>query len=88
MKKYYLCVDANGKEKLCFSKPYRESFQRSGLFPNTFWTCDTVLDVNVFQNYGVIEQIIGRKLTWRDDPVEITKQKFDEYLKNTLTLKR
>lgn len=87
MNKYYLCVDADGKEKLCFSKPYRESFQRNSLFPKAFWACDSVFDVNVFSGYGVIKQIIGRKLTWNDEPVEITKQKFEEYLKSTETVK-
>lgn len=68
----WLAVDKNGKEVLFKTNqcPYRESFQRDFRFPKTFWATDSVMDMYVLHQ-GIIEQIIGRELSWEDEPVKI-----------------
>jgi len=54
----WLAVDRDGDEYIYSERPIR------GL--NAFYgTCAIPLP------YGVVEMIIGRKLTWEDEPVEI-----------------
>lgn len=63
----WLTVDNNSAEWIFGSKPYRNKFYKT-------WEIDYdksyVLDaINLPK--GTIEKIIGRKLTWNDDPVEL-----------------
>lgn len=68
--KGWVAVDQNGKE--CYftstEPPYRESFQRMPQFPKTFWATDNLFDMQMLP-YGTIEKLIGRELTWEDEPV-------------------
>ena len=56
----WLAVEKNGDEYVFDYKPYRE---------NNYWFCE-ICGVELPQ--GTIKKIIGRNLTWDDDPVEIT----------------
>lgn len=58
----WLAVDKNGTEKIWQLKPIRVTTMWSG-FINT--------DIVPLPS-GSIEKLIGRKLTWDDEPVEIT----------------
>ena len=57
----YLAVDANGDEYKYNTKPMRHN--TLGMFTN--YRCKIVRLRN-----GTIEKLIGRKLTWEDEPVE------------------
>lgn len=74
----WLAVNKDGKEVLFKSNypPYRESFQRDFRYPKTFWATDSVMDMEVF-HHGMIEKIIGRELSWEDEPVKIDLEKSD-----------
>ena len=58
----YLCVDKNNSEWIWEDKPIRESTEFIG-------SCDW--HHCILLNKGTIEKIIGRVLTWNDEPVEI-----------------
>lgn len=66
----WLCVDKSGQEVMIFSKnpPHR--------MPQKYWVPydqDSILEYDVqFLDDGYIEEHLGRKLTWEDDPVEFT----------------
>lgn len=62
----WLAVDKNGTEKVFQNEPDRNT---------NYWYInrDSVFAYNsyVFLPKGSIEKLIGRTLTWEDDPVEI-----------------
>lgn len=62
----WLAVNKNGTEKYFgFQKPNRDYYD--------FWYEDVLgqeLQGNTLES-GTIEKLIGRKLTWEDEPVEI-----------------
>ena len=64
----YLCVDKNGKEKIFNNMPSRDGFGTN----DTFWA---IFDYYGENDYGVdlpdgtIFRLIGRELTWEDEPV-------------------
>lgn len=66
----YVCVDKNGQEKIFNSAPSRDGFG----ITNTFWG---IYDYYGENDYGVdlpegtIFRLIGRKLTWEDEPVKL-----------------
>lgn len=59
----YVAVDKDGTEYLYNKKPVREGF---------FWS-DTqfTLEPHKLLKDGSIEKLIGHKLTWQDEPVEL-----------------
>ena len=59
----FLAVDKDGEEYIYDSEPVRYRYDR---FPH--WDCDTHW---IELPDGSIEKLIGRKLTWDDEPVEI-----------------
>ena len=66
----YVCVNKNGQEKIFNSMPSRDSFGMT----NTFWSVSDYYSEN---DYGIdlprnsISRLIGRQLTWKDEPVEL-----------------
>ena len=71
LKKTWLCVDKSGQEVMIFSKnpPHR--------MPQEYWIPydeDSISEYDVhFLDNGFIEKRLGKKLTWEDEPVEITQ---------------
>ena len=62
----WLAVDKDKKEAIHQNKPIKEK----GCFDDTeFWWSG---NGRVNLPSGSIEKLIGRKLTWEDEPVEIT----------------
>jgi hypothetical protein len=62
----YLAVDEDGEEGLFDPKPIR------GYDGLGFWyTCKQGNYVEEFLPIGSIEKLIGRKLTWKDEPVNL-----------------
>lgn len=70
-KTIWLCVDKSGQEVMIISKnpPHR--------MPQEYWIPydeDSILEYDVhFLDDGFIEKRLGKKLTWEDEPVEITQ---------------
>ena len=68
----YLCVDKDGTERIIecevyckkagYEKPYRYE---------ECWDCDSHNDIYIDLPKGTIKKIIGRELTWEDEPVEL-----------------
>lgn len=64
----WLCVDKDGTELVFESKPIRDANRRR------YWTLCTVHAPN--ENFvelpkGTIQKIIGKKLTWKDEPYKL-----------------
>lgn len=62
----YGAVDKDGSEWVFSGKPYRASEK----IELTLWTCDCIVGM-VKLPTGSIEKLIGKKLTWEDEPVEL-----------------
>lgn len=66
----WLAVDKNGTERACSIKPNRACYAPE-------WEAINHPDGDyvdcVALPTGTIELLLGRKLTWEDEPVEITK---------------
>ncbi len=66
----WLAVDEKGKEYISASKPCR-------IWAIGAWSvgCTNNFDVNVVDlPKGSIQKLIGRELTWDDDPVELKEE--------------
>lgn len=62
----WLCVDGDGKEFIFKVKPKRSRTGQIWQLPSRY--CNYSI---IYLKKGIIEKIIGRKLTWDDDPVKI-----------------
>jgi hypothetical protein len=61
----WLCVNLNGDENVSENKPFR-----TGAIGLNSWDNDEQL---VYLPKGSIKRLIGRDLTWEDEPVEFTE---------------
>lgn len=60
----WLAVDKDGSEVICSTEPYRDI--------DDLWCIENTPESNIVQlPKGSIEKLIGRKLTWNDEPVEL-----------------
>jgi hypothetical protein len=66
MNKFYIAVDEDGKEFLYDRIPTRESW-----FGKNFWTTHQDSIKVMLLPKGTVESILGRSLTWADEPVEV-----------------
>lgn len=65
----WLAVDKNGDECLYINKPYREK-DYWDITPSN--RCNNIFGDEFLElQQGFIEDLIGRKLTWNDEPVEL-----------------
>lgn len=58
----WVAVDKDGSESIYGNKPYREDI---------WWIMDNEYDPMVYLPQGTIKKLIGRELTWDDEPVEL-----------------
>ena len=63
----YLAVDADGTEWVCSDKPSREPKWDNAFYPDSVWVSDEQVELP----HGSIAKLIGRELTWEDDPYEL-----------------
>ena len=68
----WVAVDNNGNEKISMGKPFRGwgsmwEYEEEVFIESECGTVEMIIDIPI----GTIEKIIGKKLTWEDDPVEI-----------------
>lgn len=59
-----MAVDKNGDEAIFSEKPVRDE-------SNNFWDYEWREELCISLPKGSIEKLIGYKLTWRDEPVEL-----------------
>ena len=60
----------NNTEYIFPSKPYKDQYIAND------WTCDGYIEGEIYNDRielskGTIQKLIGRELTWNDEPVEI-----------------
>lgn len=60
----YVAVDKDGRELKCSGLPHRDTTDTIWLFGKD------CIDVKVLEK-GSVEKLIGKKLTWEDEPVEL-----------------
>ena len=58
----WLAVDKDKEEVIFDTKPFREP---------SWWASVDDDGARIYAPFGSIEKLIGRKLTWSDEPVEI-----------------
>lgn len=63
----WVAVDKNGIEKIYPFEPYRVT---------DYWTCSMYMFLSgpVILPKGSIKKLIGRDLTWEDEPVELKEE--------------
>lgn len=64
----YLCVDREG-EYIADNIPTRDFFEWSGWSKNTDGETCTLVSVPK----GTIKKLIGREMTWEDDPIDLAE---------------
>ena len=63
----FVCVDKDGREWICSDKPSREPYTDDGYQADSVWCSDEQVELPK----GSIVKLIGRELTWSDEPVMI-----------------
>ena len=65
----FVAVDKDGEEIICDHKPLREPTDEDGFgyIVPTFWDAENRVELPP----GSIAKLIGRELTWEDEPVEL-----------------
>ena len=61
----WLAVDKDGTECVCSTEPYRDQVDFIWCIKNIFDSCAIGLSKDS------IKKLIGRELTWEDEPVEL-----------------
>lgn len=61
----WLAVDRDGEECIYERKPIRVEYYGG------MWICEKGSNINIRLPHGSIQKLIGRSLTWQDDPVEL-----------------
>lgn len=70
----WLCVDENGQEMIFDNKPYRDISSVGG-----YWNRSKKADYcNVDLPKGTIKKLIGKELTWEDEPYKFILQDEDK----------
>lgn len=77
----WVAVDKDGKEWIFAYKPYRKDGNRSlyKLYDPSYWSDEDVSeygneDTGILLPKGSIKKLIGRDLTWQDEPVELKEE--------------
>lgn len=59
----WVCVGFNGEERVCQSKPTR--------YGDRYWMMNPICNDSVGLPKGTIKKLIGRELSFTDEPVEL-----------------
>lgn len=62
----WVCVGFSGKELVCQGKPTR--------YNDRYWMMSPVYNDSVSLPKGSIKRLIGRELTWDNEPVELKEE--------------
>lgn len=63
----WVAVNADGKEFLFIKKPYRSGYEEYGYWNSTY----SGIGGCILIPHGSIKKLIGRELTWEDEPIEL-----------------
>ena len=66
----WVAVDKDGTECICSTEPYRDYVDYMWCIPNIFNSCAIKLPK------GSIKKLIGRNLTWENEPVELEQDSY------------
>lgn len=66
----WVAVNADGKEFLFIKKPYRSGYEEYGYWNPTYSSIGGCILIP----HGSIKKLIGRELSWDDDPVELKEE--------------
>lgn len=73
----WVAVDKDGIEAIFLRCPKRTGYDRTKLYipyEETFWSDDGYFCSRIHLPKGSIKKLIGRKLTWEDNPVELKEE--------------
>lgn len=77
----WVAVDRFGKEGIFSYKPYRKDYNRAlnKLYDPVYWSDEGVSkygneDTEIELPKGTIRKLIGRDLSWNDNPVELKEE--------------
>lgn len=77
----WVAVDKDGQEGIFTFKPYRKDYNRSlyKLYEPTYWSDKDASkygneDTEIKLPKGTIKKLIGKDLTWEDNPVELKEE--------------
>lgn len=77
----WVAVHKNGKEEVFAFRPFRTDPNKSlnKLWETGYWTDEGVSrygneDTGISLSKGSIKKLIGRELTWEDNPVELKEE--------------
>ena len=62
----WLCVGFSGKEMICQRKPAR--------YEDKYWMMNPINNNSVDLPKGTIKKLIGKDLSWEDEPVEFREE--------------
>ena len=65
----YICVDRDGDEVITASLPVRDN--KYGVWEDITSVEGEMFNQTIYPEKGLIEKIIGKKMTWKDEPVKI-----------------
>ena len=65
----WIAVDKDGTESICAQKPYRRTDPNYG----SYWK-SSCLNGFIHIPKGSIKKLIGRELSWNDEPVELKEE--------------
>lgn len=68
----WVAVDRNGNEGIFTNKPTRGSIR--GYWDDKCWIGYECFDSEISLPKGTIKKLIGRELTWNDNPVELKEE--------------
>ena len=71
----WVATNANGKEFLFEKKPYRKGYDKYGYWDSEYWDSEySDIGGRVLIPKGSIKKLIGRELSWDDEPVELKEE--------------
>jgi len=73
----WLAVNKEGEEVVFEDKPIREKHMMGNRMMSLFWVCyfptsnSYYTDFGLELTHGISEKLLGHKMTWEDNPIEI-----------------
>ena len=75
----WLCVDGDGNEYIAEEKPIRWCEHPNNTIYYKWWTTKEEYDSIIELPQGTIKRLIGKELTWDDEPFKLDKYSLINY---------